>query len=308
MEFGIFMPRPYRDLPDLTAMLDLLMAGRAANTEAYYAHPGDVQWWLYYADPALSFPENIWLWDEADGLRAWVLFSPDHAVFDLFVQPSLLDTPEAHAMHHWAEAHFATQMKARGQNQVGVTGIAETDRARRIFLHDHGYRVAPDLVHFTRPLGQPLPSVVLPDGFTVRPCAGEPEIENRAQPQYNAFKSKWPWQRYLNRWRRFMHSPAYSTERDLVVVAPDDRLAAFAIHWPDPVNRVGLFEPVGTHPDFHGQGLGKAVLSASLQQMQTAGMTTAIVSTNHDNPAAIRLYESIGFQLLYRLDHFTKAI
>jgi ribosomal protein S18 acetylase RimI-like enzyme len=31
-----------------------------------------------------------------------------------------------------------------------------------------------------------------------------------------------------------------------------------------------MFEPVGTHPDFQGQGLGKAVMTEGLRRMQAA--------------------------------------
>ena len=38
----------------------------------------------------------------------------------------------------------------------------------------------------------------------------------------------------------------------------DGRGASACTIWFDPVNAVGLFESVGTHPDFRGKGLGKA--------------------------------------------------
>jgi ribosomal protein S18 acetylase RimI-like enzyme len=62
------------------------------------------------------------------------------------------------------------------------------------------------------------------------------------------------------------------------------------------VNKVGLFEPVGTHPDFQRKGLGKALLTEALRRMKAEGMETAIVSTYVDSPAANRIYESVGFK------------
>jgi len=61
------------------------------------------------------------------------------------------------------------------------------------------------------------------------------------------------------------------------------------------VNRVGLFEPVATHPDFQGQGLGKAVMAEGLHRMQAAGMTRAIVGFDPNNKAALALYTALGF-------------
>jgi ribosomal protein S18 acetylase RimI-like enzyme len=88
----------------------------------------------------------------------------------------------------------------------------------------------------------------------------------------------------------------------VVAAAPDGQIGAFCIAWPDSVNRVGLFEPVGTHPDFQRKGLGKAVMHEALRRLQACGMRQAIVSTSLDNLPAIKLYEAVGFQVIDQLD------
>nr|MDQ2999218.1 GNAT family N-acetyltransferase [Chloroflexota bacterium] len=54
--------------------------------------------------------------------------------------------------------------------------------------------------------------------------------------------------------------------------------------------------PVGTHPDFQGQGLGKAVMAEGLRRMQAAGMRRAVVGFDPNNAAALALYTSMGFR------------
>lgn len=66
--------------------------------------------------------------------------------------------------------------------------------------------------------------------------------------------------------------------------------------WFDPLNGVGLFEPVGTHPDFQGKGLGKAVMAEGMRRMKAAGMRRAVVGFDPSNAAALALYTSMGFQ------------
>jgi mycothiol synthase len=105
-----------------------------------------------------------------------------------------------------------------------------------------------------------------------------------------------------------MRSPAYASALDLVAVAPTGEIAAFCICWFDPVNRTGLFEPVGTHPDFQRRGLGKAVILAGLEQMKAGGMTRAIVMAEGDYPASQRLYQSAGFLPSGRLVPFVKTL
>jgi ribosomal protein S18 acetylase RimI-like enzyme len=105
-----------------------------------------------------------------------------------------------------------------------------------------------------------------------------------------------------------MRSPVYTPEQDIVVVAPDGRFAAFCVIWLDPVNRVGLFEPVGVHPEFQRHGLGKALVQDGLRRMQEQCMNSAIVCAVCDNPAAHGLYQSAGFRDLDILQTFQKGI
>jgi ribosomal protein S18 acetylase RimI-like enzyme len=53
----------------------------------------------------------------------------------------------------------------------------------------------------------------------------------------------------------------YPAGWDMVVVDPAGRLAAFCIGWLDCENADGYLEPVGTHPEFQRQGLGRTLLA-----------------------------------------------
>jgi mycothiol synthase len=62
-----------------------------------------------------------------------------------------------------------------------------------------------------------------------------------------------------------------------MVITEDGHAVAFCVVWPDEVNQVGLLEPVGVHPDFHRQGLGRAVVSEGLRRLQACGTVSEIV-------------------------------
>jgi ribosomal protein S18 acetylase RimI-like enzyme len=72
------------------------------------------------------------------------------------------------------------------------------------------------------------------------------------------------------------------------------------------MNKLGHFEPVGTHPDYQRKGLGKVLLLESLRRLKAEGMTAADVCTYYDNDAAIRLYESVGFRIVKKLMTYTR--
>lgn len=304
-------PRPYHGEGDLQAMLELLQRGRSASNGSYYIHPGDLKWWLYYPPLEGDFWQQIYLWDSPDRtgkLLGWALLSPDWVGFDVYVQPELMGTLQAAEMYIWAEEQAIRIARGSNKPTIFVLWILHDDAVLGEHFRRRGYRLRRGYVHLTRTLDDTLPLPRLAPGFAVRSCLGEEEVVQRARAQYGAFGSTASFERYHERFTNFMRSPVYEPELDIVAVAGDGQIGAFCIVWTDTLNRVGLFEPVGTHPEFQRRGLGRAVLLEGLRRLQDRGMKSAIVSTIEDNLAAIRLYEAVGFQVVNRLGTYEKDV
>jgi ribosomal protein S18 acetylase RimI-like enzyme len=94
----------------------------------------------------------------------------------------------------------------------------------------------------------------------------------------------------------------YRADLDCVVVAPDGSVAAYALAWLDELNGLGELEPVGTHEDHRGLGLGRAVNLFALRRLRDEGATEALVQCRGDEayPIPRKLYESVGFRELWR--------
>jgi mycothiol synthase len=304
-------PRPYRDERDLRAMQELLMAGRKANNGSYYIHIGDLKWWLYYPPLEGDLWSHIHLWDDPaqpGRLLGWVLISPDWVGIDVYIQPELRGSPLAQEMYIWAEKQASKIAQQKGKATIYVLYVLHDDDVLDTHFRQSDYRRRRGMVHLTKSLGESIPSFQLPEGFDIRSCKGEPEVVARAKAQYGAFGSKAKFECYVQRFTNFMRSPAYDPELDIVAVASDGKIGAFCIVWTDPINQVGLFEPVGTHPDFQRQGLGRAVMVEGLRRLQERGMKSAIVSTYEDHPPAIKLYKSVGFQVINQLGTYEKDV
>lgn len=306
------IPRPYRDERDLEKMRSILTLGRQSANGSYYVHPGDLDWWLYYLATVPDWDQIIFLWDgphEGAPLDGWALLSPDWRAFDVFVKPALRASPRAASIYTWAEEQAARLVRIGGGTELRTMWVLEDDAVlvgyleRRGFVRDEGY-----LEYLEKTLDGELPYACPPPGYQIRQVAGEDDGRKRAMAAYGAFGSQMPFDAHWSRYQRFMGSPAYEAAVDLVVIAPDGRFASFCICWFDSASQVGLFEPVGVHPDFRRLGLAKAVIHEGMRCMQTAGMRTAMVCAESDNVAAARLYRSLGFDRINRIRTYWKAV
>ena len=306
------IPRPYRDDQDLERMRGLLILGRQAANGTYYVHTGDLDWWLYFPLIQQSWNEIIYLRDGSNPdelLIGWALLSPEWRAFDVFVHPRERGSGRAAEMYIWAEEQITRLVKDSGGADIRTMWICEADEVLINHLLQRGFiRGEDNLNCFERSLAAPLPNFGMPAGFQIRSVAGEEEGLKRAMASHAAFSSDKSFEFYWSRYQRFMRSPGYSPDLNLMIVTPDGRCASFCNCWLDPVNRVGLFEPVGTHPDFQRLGMARAVMIEGLRRMQVAGMLTATVGAESDNPAAQGLYRSIGFQMVNKLCTYQKNL
>ncbi len=99
------------------------------------------------------------------------------------------------------------------------------------------------------------------------------------------------------RYRHTFDANLYRPELDLLVVDGDNRVVAFALGWLDPASGVVELEPVGVHPDFHRQGLGRQICQATLRRARELGATRAVIGAESDNPASVGLYQSLGLAI-----------
>lgn len=304
-------PRPYQGESDLAAMRQLLVDGRNAHNGTYYIHTGDLSWWLYYPPLNGDFWQHIYLWDDPSKpgrLLGWALLSPDGVGIDVYIQHELRGGTAAWEMYAWAEQKAETTAREIGKPTIDMLWVLNNDEVLDDYLRQRGFKQGQSLVHLEISLDGEVQAVQLPAGYKVRSCKGLPDVEIRARAQYGSFGSTAPFDRYLERFDNFMRSPVYNSDFDIVVEDSDGQFGAFCIVWPDPLTRVGLFEPVGTHPDFQRRGLGKAVMLEGLRRLQGCGMRSAIVSTEENNPAAIKLYESVGFEVVGHLGTYEKDV
>ena len=187
------LPRVYRDETDLAKMCTLLQRGCAAQADAYYIHPGELNLclfqWLDGHDPW----QHIYLWeDHADSeqLLGWAILSTPWSAFDVFVQPDLWNSTWAAGVNAWVEEKSVGKAGEQGYRHIWRMNVAETDSFLREHLCAHGFQEVPEymMLSLACTLDRELPEPVLPDGYTVRQV-GETDTADRAAAQHAAFSN-----------------------------------------------------------------------------------------------------------------------
>ncbi|MFG2715809.1 mycothiol synthase [Streptomyces goshikiensis] len=221
-----------------------------------------------------------------------------------------------------AELVIHPALRGRGHGRaLGQALLAASGKRIRVWAHGGksaarhlaqvlGLTLFRELRQLRRPLGaqaESLPDPALPAGVTVRTFV--PGADDAAWLAANA--------------AAFAHHPEQGalTQRDL-----DDRIAQpwfdpkgfflaerdgelVGFHWTKihSAERLGEVYVVGVRPGAQGGGLGKALTAIGLRHLEAAGMPTAMLYVDADNPAALAVYESLGFtthevDLMYRTE------
>lgn len=287
---GLIRPRPYGDddLPRVQAALAgwVREAGRCG-----YCHVGEVPHRIYENLHGRGpVGELVHVWEDGETVVGLAINGRFGHAFDVFASPSLRGTDAELEMLR--SACETTESASAGEPVI--TDVWECDETRAALLTRLGfedYRVWDHIVERTLALAPPAPAARPPDGFVLRSATVE-DYEQLAAVRSASFGDDWAPDDYR---AQVMEKPGYDPEREIVVVAPDGRIAAFALTWVDELNKVGHFEPVGTHRDFQRRGLARAAMLHGLREMSRVGMETATVAHDATNTAAGELYRGLGF-------------
>ncbi|MEV6970596.1 GNAT family N-acetyltransferase [Hamadaea sp. NPDC051192] len=293
-------PRPYAD-DDLPVLQDIVAGWIALAGRCAYDHVGELPHRIYEnLRGRRPIGELVQVWEERGSVMGITVNLRFGCAFDVFTAPALRGTAAEVAMLR--HAAYVTEHAAADDEEFVLTDCFDCDTVRAGLLTELGFerfRTWDVVNELALPSPQDLPEVGEPllaevrevEGFEIRPAVFA-DAKALAEAHNGAFGDSWTGEQYR---AEVMVKPGYDPTREIVAVAPDGRIAAFCVYWTDPLNKLGHFEPVGTHPDFQRQGLGKAVMAYALREMAADGMTTVTVNHNEENTAAAALYASLGF-------------
>jgi mycothiol synthase len=164
--------------------------------------------------------------------------------------------------------------------------------ARRLAAR-HGFDRVRELWVMRRPLSEPLPELVAPDGVTLRGFRPGDEnellrVNSRAfvgHPEQGAMDA-------ANLAER-MAEPWFDPD-GLIVAVADNRMLGF--HWTKEHSRsLGEVYVVAIDPEAQGRGLGRALTLAGLRHLAARGLDEVLLYVESDNAPAIAVYSRLGF-------------
>lgn len=106
--------------------------------------------------------------------------------------------------------------------------------------------------------------------------------------------------------------------QEVIVAEVDQHVAGFA-YYTDFRKKEGyrftVESTVHLHPDFHGKGLGTALMKDLIERMRSKKLRTVIAVIGSDNEVSIHLHEKLGFEKVgyfknvgYKFDQWLDAV
>jgi len=294
--------RPYAGAADLRPLIDLLLTCRAAESIDPWPPLYELRHYLQPGGPQLAADTRLWE-DRAGQLRACATIW-DGEILVFGIHPQAQSDDLAAQVFSWGVARARELGHLRGERPALFVPLRADDASGCALLERQGFTPEEwSILRMRRPLDAPLADAQAPDGFVLRPVAGERELAAALAMHQEVFVKA----AVTARDRLALIRAADDiTTLDIVAVAPDGAFAAFCLCSAGraagrPGRGEGWIDLLGTRPAFRGRGLGRAILLSGLQQLKACGADVALLGTTSWNVAAQWLFASVGFQIMHQV-------
>ena len=317
---SIFRPYAYTRDADLEAIADLINTCRAADDLERRTSVAKLR--EDFADPQFDIAHDLQLWRDDSGelvavaelwrrIQTGVLGSLH---FDL--HPRVRDGELAKVVVIWAEQRLEEAGQSLALPRVLRSGCRDSLQWQRSLLARFGFTPERYFFRLKRSLNEPIPTPQIPDGWKIRSVDTQKDAEAWVEMFNQTFVDHWNHHDLsLDEFHYYTTLSSYDPSLDLVIETPEGEMATFCTSEIDPEYnaRLGLKEGhvdlLGTRRGYRRLGLARSLLFAGLDRLKAAGMETATLGVDAQNPlGALGLYESVGFQKDHSSTVFRKEL
>jgi ribosomal protein S18 acetylase RimI-like enzyme len=232
--------------------------------------------------------KTIGIWENEDGDIVGVVHSENEEPGEAFIQIHPDYTFLYDEMVTYIEEHLADRVGGLGYVKLHINKNSELEQV----ANDRGYRKLKQGMPYLEYKIDKTSEPQLPKGFVIKSVLDEDDVEKRRIAKSIAFgahysPSYWP---PASAFREIQKAPDYHKDLDLFIIAPNGEYVSFCTIWIDVKNKYGDFEPVGTHAEYQGMGLGRSLLMEGFRRMALYGGTRSFMDSNNE------FYRKVGFK------------
>ncbi|NND02739.1 MAG: GNAT family N-acetyltransferase [Acidimicrobiia bacterium] len=129
-----------------------------------------------------------------------------------------------------------------------------------------------------------------PDGFVIDRVSGEADYAELDRCLKGAFGGEGDRAAMM---RSLATNPQYRPELNVIARSADGRIASYCRGTVDPRSGVGSIDPVATHPDFQGRGLGKTIVLTCFAAQASLGGKEVYIGSGPPGSAGSHLYRKL---------------
>jgi mycothiol synthase len=292
-----YVSRPYRDLSDTLRIVDFVGSVRPITLLTEYPSIHDLPEFLSL--PANQATTRLWLNGDNHLLGFAYVDAFDTLRFDKNWQTR--DDRLENEIITWGTTCL------KDTHPFLYATSHETDDRRIAFLDRNQFaRRSGTIIHMACSLAASIPPPRIPAGFHIRSVNGEAEAAAVVALHRAAFGTS-----YMTTERRLkmMRKSTYDRTLDLVAVAADGTLAAYAmgqVNEQEGIQGVSYADLFATHPSYRGLGLASALMRMIVQRLQERGYRVAQLSTDSTNQAMQHVAKAVGFRIVGRTLRFQR--
>lgn len=242
----------------------------------------------HFRDELPLWERTIGIWENEEGHIVGVVHSeneePGEAWFQIHPDYTFLYDE----MVTYAEEHLADRDETVGYVKLYINGNCELEQIARA----RGYKQLKYRIPHLEYVLEELPAPQLPEGYVIRSVLEEDDVDKRRMAKAIAFGGNYAPSDWAPAaaFEEIQQAPDYRQDLDLFILAPNGDCASFCTIWIDEKNRYGKFEPVGTHAEYQGMGLGRALLLEGFRRMAQYGVTRSFMDSDNE------FYRKVGFR------------
>lgn len=301
--------RSYRGEEDLAALADLINLCAEAEEDDEGTSASQLR--HAFNEPSFNQQEDLRFWEDEQGkligyAEIWSTESGTEldADLDFTIHPIAKNSDLGQQIIHWGRKRIQEIATAKASKVVKLFCASSNQKAKRIaLLKDNGFVPARYFFRMERSLRKSIREPQFPQGFKLQQVKPGRDDQAWVEMFNQTFIDHWNHHDMtVEQYQFYLKNPHFRPELHLVGVAPDGTFAAFCHCFINPEDNArnntneGWINALGTRRGFRNQGLGRAMLLSGLHKLKAAGMETAKLGVDADNPSgALGLYESAGF-------------